>query len=230
MVLQYRRFVWEALAESTESIMSRQQTYAVRARQQLVSIPNLTPLQQHGMVRRPEKRPQIEPLCHSNRESNVLAGSNEALPPERRSVEQIALFTERRKLRELHQIRPFRIIDGRVRGTYVYRLELLQGPALDGAELVFMGDARKVGQLEADRLGGHRAFQFMRSMMDMWFVTPPRPRGREMYVQGVQCPQKGSEFVCSIPLKPNWVVVALAFWPDCDTRVVAGGARAQVQV
>lgn len=50
-----------------------------------------------------------------------------------------------------------------------------------------------------------------------------------MYVQRVESPQKGPEFVRSIPLEADWVVVALALWSDCDARAV-GGAGAQVRV
>ena len=51
-----------------------------------------------------------------------------------------------------------------------------------------------------------------------------------MYVQGVQCPQKGSELVCSIPLESNWVVVALSLGSNRDARAVDAGARPQVRV
>lgn len=51
-----------------------------------------------------------------------------------------------------------------------------------------------------------------------------------MYVQCVQRPQKGSEFVCSIALKSDRVVVALTLGSNRDARVVAGGTRAQVRV
>ena len=158
-MLQVRGFARQTLTEPAERIVTRQQPYPMRARQLLVRIPDLPSLEQHGVIRRPEERTQSEPLGHADRERHVLARRNEALPPDRGGIEQIALFAERRQLRELHQIRPFRIVDVRVHGTHVDRLEFVQRPALDGAELVLVGDAREVEQLETDGFGGHRALQ-----------------------------------------------------------------------
>ena len=179
VVLQYRRFVWEALTEPAEGIVPGQQAYAMSARQLLVRIPDLTPLQQHGMICQPEERTQIEPLCHSDREGNVLAGRNEALPSDCCGFEKIALFAKRRELGELYQIRAVCIVDVGMHGAHVYRLQFVQSPALDGAELVFVGDTRKVEQLETDRLGGHRTLQLMWSVMDTGLMTPLNPKGRK---------------------------------------------------
>ena len=76
VVLQYRWLVRQTLTQPTERVVPGQQPYAMRARQLLVRIPDLAPLQEHGVVGQPEEWAQVEPFCHADRERDILAGGD----------------------------------------------------------------------------------------------------------------------------------------------------------